>query len=120
MRRLLFLLLLSISFFSNAQLKEYVFTKITKEFRLASTRVNAIVKDHQGYYWIAYDNGLQRFDGKNWNYFTHDAGDSTSLPANNVSRLMVDRSNRLWINSGGWPCYYQPVFRNFKKVPVET
>lgn len=115
-----FLLFFLLSNVLHAQQKEYVFTKITKEFRLASTRVNAMVKDRQGYYWIAYDNGLQRFDGRNMMHFWHDDTDTTSLPDNNISRLLVDHNNRLWMNSGGWPCYYQPVHRDFKKASVET
>lgn len=120
MSRLFLLFFFFSSVLLHAQQKEYVFTKITKEFRLASTRVNSIVKDRQGYYWIAYDNGLQRFDGRNMMHFWHDASDTNSLPDNNISRLMVDHNNHLWMNSGGWPCYYQPVHRGFKKVPVET
>lgn len=120
MGRLLTLLLTLAPFVLHAQQKDYVFTKITKEFRLAGNKVNSIVKDRQGYYWIAYDNGLQRYDGRNMMHFWHDADDTTSLPDNNISRLMVDNKNRLWLNSGGWPCYYQPVHRNFKKVQAET
>lgn len=119
MRRLLLFLFTLTPSLLYAQQKEYVFTRITKEFRLASIKVNAIVKDRQGYFWIAYDNGLQRFDGRNMIHFWHDESDTSSLPDNNISRLMVDDKNRLWMNSGGWPCIYEPVHRNFIKIPVE-
>src|SRR4029077_16126150 len=85
---------------------EIVFTRMTKEDGLASSRINAIIKDHQGYYWISSANGLQRFDGKRMVNFQHDPNDSSSLPNNLVLQLQEDNKKRLWLNIAGNPYTY--------------
>jgi len=97
---------------------EIVFTRMTKEDGLASSRINAIIKDHQGYYWISSANGLQRFDGKRMINFQHDPNDSSSLPSNLVFQLMEDNKRRLWLNIAGNPYTYDAVRRTFNKIPV--
>jgi ligand-binding sensor domain-containing protein/two-component sensor histidine kinase len=103
-----------------AQTGEIVFTRATRETGLAATRIHSLIKDHQGYYWMASVNGLQRFDGNRMVNFNHQPGDSTSLPDNNVMFLMEDKQRRLWISAGGLPCIYDPLRRNFRKIPIET
>jgi len=102
-----------------AQQKEIVFTRTTTEKGLAANKLNAIIKDKQGYYWLSSANGLQRYDGHRMVNFRHNADDSTSLPDNFVDRMMEDNRQRLWINAGGIPCVYNPLRRNFKRIPVE-
>lgn len=102
-----------------AQPEEIVFTRATKENGLSATLINSFIKDHKGYYWLSSVNGLQRFDGNRMINFRHDINDSSSLPDNNVGCLMEDRQKRLWINAGGYPCIYNPLRRNFKRIPVE-
>jgi ligand-binding sensor domain-containing protein len=81
-----------------AQQKEFVFTKITKQSGLASSKVNSILKDHQGYYWIASDNGLQRYDGRNMLNFRNNPADTHSLPDNRVPTMMApQRQQALYI-----------------------
>lgn len=102
-----------------AQQGEIVFTRLTKENGLSATQIRSIIKDRQGYYWLSSVNGLQRYDGYWMINFNHDANDSTSLPDNNVGCLMEDNRQRLWLNAGGYPCVYNPVHRNFKKIQVD-
>src|SRR5205085_8335002 len=96
---------------------EIVFTRMTKDDGLASSRVNSILKDHQGYYWISSSNGLQRFDGKRMVTFQHDASDSSSLPDNLVRQLKEDHKKVLWLNIAGKPYTYDPLRRKFKRIP---
>ncbi|HET6996164.1 MAG TPA: two-component regulator propeller domain-containing protein [Chitinophagaceae bacterium] len=98
---------------------EIVFTRMTKENGLASSRVNSILKDHQGYYWISSSNGLQRFDGKRMVTFQHDPADSFSLPDNNVNQLKEDNQQRVWLNIAGNPYIYDRMHRRFKKIKIE-
>ncbi|HEY0677585.1 MAG TPA: two-component regulator propeller domain-containing protein [Chitinophagaceae bacterium] len=103
----------------TAQQTEFVFTRFTRQNGLASSRARSILQDHQGFYWISSNNGLQRFDGKKMVSFRHIDQDSTSLPDNEVGVLMEDGKNRLWLSSGGKPCLYDPLHRRFIKIPVD-
>jgi ligand-binding sensor domain-containing protein/two-component sensor histidine kinase len=119
MKKLLFILLMAPFVMAEGQEKEFVFTKITKQFGLASPKVNAIFKDHHGFYWIGTNKGLQRYDSRNMINFKHDPADSTSLPDNNVIGLFTDRQHRLWVNSGGIPCLYDPIHQRFKRISFD-
>lgn len=119
MKKLLPILFIFYHSILHAQQKEFVFTKIGKELGLASSKINSIVKDQQGYYWIASDYGLQRYDGHSMINFRHHPADSNSLPDNKVTSLLVDKKNRLWVISGEKPCLYEPLGRRFIQVPSE-
>jgi ligand-binding sensor domain-containing protein/two-component sensor histidine kinase len=113
-------ILLSTVFSSSfAQPGEIVFTRATKENGLSATRIHSFIKDQQGYYWLSSVNGLQRFDGNRMVSFRHEANNSASLPDNDVGCMMEDNQKRLWVNAGGYPCIYNPLSRDFKKVPVD-
>lgn len=44
--------------------------------------VNSIAQDKQGFMWFATQDGLNRYDGKNFRIYKHDPDDHTSLAAN--------------------------------------
>ena len=62
----LYLLLFLFPFRICAQQQSYVFQHITSKDGLAADKANCIFQDSRGFYWIGTDNGLQRFDGKNF------------------------------------------------------
>jgi ligand-binding sensor domain-containing protein/two-component sensor histidine kinase len=100
-----------------AQSGEIVFTHETKEEGLSSTRVNAILKDKKGFYWVSTVNGLQRLDGNRVVKFRHDPADSTSLPNNEMGFIiMEDNKGQIWFHTESGLCVYQPYHRNFKKI----
>jgi ligand-binding sensor domain-containing protein/two-component sensor histidine kinase len=111
----LFCILLEISSF--AQPGEIIFSHDTKENGLASSRVNAMLKDKKGFYWVSTVNGLQRLDGNRLVTFRHNPADSASLPNNEMGFvLMEDNKERLWLHTESGLCIYQPLKRNFKKI----
>jgi ligand-binding sensor domain-containing protein/two-component sensor histidine kinase len=102
---------------SIAQSSDIIFSHDTKENGLASSRVNAMLKDKKGFYWVSTANGLQRLDGNRLVTFRHDPADSTSLPNNELGFvLMEDNKNRLWVHTESGLCIYQPLKRDFKKI----
>lgn len=71
----------------------YHFTNYGVKDGLAQSNVSGIIQDSAGFYWLATDGGVSRFDGKNFiNYTTEDG-----LADNNVSAIFLDRSNRIWL-----------------------
>jgi ligand-binding sensor domain-containing protein/two-component sensor histidine kinase len=106
-----------------AQPGEIVFTRATTVHGLASSRINSTLQDDRGYFWFGTQNGLQRFDGKRFVTYKHDPNDTTSLDGNRVECLMQDNKKRLWMSAGegaqGYPCIFDPLQRNFKKIPVD-
>ena len=110
-------LLLLIEQLSGQQPKRYSFTHYGTSSGLAANEVWDVAQDDEGYMWIATTNGLQRFDGVRFITFRNRKNDPSSIPANFVSQLMIDKNKNLWIQAGG---LYVGIFdrRNFTFHPV--
>lgn len=71
---------------------------------LASETVYAVTQDHKGFLWIATDNGVNRFDGNNFEHFTVDDG----LGDNEIFQIFEDKYRRIWFLSfNGRLSYFQ-------------
>lgn len=82
---------------------------------LPSTLVYSVTQDHAGYLWIGTHAGLVRYDSRTFKVFRHDPSHPESLPANDVSALLVDREGRLWVGGEGTGLnLYQPEDGGFQ------
>lgn len=71
----------------------YHFTNFSVKDGLAQSNVSGIVQDSAGFFWLATDGGLSRFDGKNFiNYTTEDG-----LADNNISAIFISKDQLLWL-----------------------
>jgi len=79
---------------------------------LSQSNVSGIIQDQSGFYWIATEGGISRFDGKNFVNFTVADG----LADNNVSAIFQDKNNRIWIGhkNGALTVYDGKNFREIK------
>lgn len=68
-----------------------------QEAGLPQISVHDMARDHQGYWWIATENGLARFDGLHFETFRQ--ADTPALKSSWISRLHVDRTGRLWVGT---------------------
>ncbi len=106
---------------TRAQTGHINFTSLSTRDGLLSNSVNAITKDRYGLMWFATDDGLNKFDGTNFNVYRHRPGDTTSLRTNEVLALHEDRSGNLWIGtSGGGLSVYDRKKDHFLHYPVKT
>lgn len=71
---------------------------------LASSRVYHTFQDSKGYIWFATENGVNRFDGKEFDLYTTDDG----LADNEILKIAEDRKGRIWFLSlNGKLSYFQ-------------
>lgn len=63
---------------------------------LSHRQVNCLSWDRQGFLWIGTPNGLNRFDGIKFTWYTVE---KDSLPFNNVARIAQDGNGNLWLAS---------------------
>jgi ligand-binding sensor domain-containing protein/serine phosphatase RsbU (regulator of sigma subunit) len=71
----------------------YPFTNYGVQDGLAQSNVAAILQDGKGYFWMATESGVSRFDGKNFITYTTEDG----LANNNVSALLLDAKGNVWM-----------------------
>lgn len=82
--------------------QDYNYIHYTAKNGLASNTVYDVAQDDDGFLYFATDNGLSRFDGKEWKTFTVKDG----LPDNEVLSLYYDKQKRLWLFMFNKKCCY--------------
>lgn len=69
---------------------------------LLSNHVYSVTQDDNGFIWLATNNGVSRFDGKNFKNFSAVNG----LPDNDIVEIQADKQGRVWLScNNGTPCY---------------
>jgi ligand-binding sensor domain-containing protein/two-component sensor histidine kinase len=98
---------------NNLQAQSYSSVHYDTKDGLPSTTVYDISQDKNGFIWFATENGLCRFDGKNFKTFTTKDG----LPDNSVLKVHGDNSGRVYFTPFTHSLYYYEK-DNFYKVPI--
>ncbi|HEY3386772.1 MAG TPA: two-component regulator propeller domain-containing protein [Saprospiraceae bacterium] len=81
----------------KAQSSHEIFEHLTTDHGLSSNKVEGILQDRDGFYWVATQNGLNRFDGTNFKVYRNDPRDSTSLTHNYCTALVEGANGDIWV-----------------------
>ncbi len=87
---------------------------------LSDNQVTCIIKDHFGFIWVGTKDGLNRFDGRNFQIFQYRLN-SNSVCGNNISCLEITNDSLLWIGtaSNGF-CSYNYRTNQFKSYTSQN
>lgn len=66
---------------------------------LSQNSVNQILQDSRGYIWLATQDGLNRYNGYEFEIFRPDDEDSFSLADNFIIQMLEDDQYRLWLST---------------------
>ena len=77
------------------------FEHITLEQGLSQSNVFAILQDSDGLMWFATENGLNRYDGYDFEVFHRERGNAKALVSDYVYDIAEDGAGDLWIASNG-------------------
>lgn len=75
---------------------------ITRHFGnndLTSSLISGICQDQDGFIWIGTLNGLNKYDGWNFQHIYAQEGDTTSLLSNYIRALFPDSKGRFWVGT---------------------
>ncbi|AWB56793.1 hypothetical protein DBO93_03925 [Colwellia sp. Arc7-D] len=89
------------------------FERISIAEGLSQSHVYDIIQDKNGFIWIATQDGLNRYDGKNFVAYRHDSNKQNSIADNFIRKLFIDNQNTLWIGTNNGLSRYNEVFDNF-------
>ncbi|MDG1750108.1 MAG: two-component regulator propeller domain-containing protein, partial [Thalassotalea sp.] len=124
---LLFLLFIGFSFSSSATPATFderlKFKHLTAGDGLSQNNVFDIVQDNDGFIWIATENGLNKYDGKNIIHYKKNISDPNSIVNNFIRKLFIDDSGEIWIGTeGGLSKYNKKLdnFENFYSIESES
>ena len=102
-KNLLLLLLINTCLaFSQKSNKQFSFRSLTVDKGLSQNSVISISQDSLGYLWLATQDGLNKYDGKDFKIFNKQFEDITKPTFSKLGKTYIDREGVLWIitNSG--------------------
>jgi len=97
------------------QSTSYRFKHLTIDDGLSQNLVYSIVQDKRGFMWFGTNDGLNRYDGYEFEIYNHLPGDTTSLIDNEVWKVFLDSRGELWVGAGGLN-RYDPRKDRFERI----
>ncbi|MEM6344213.1 MAG: two-component regulator propeller domain-containing protein [Bacteroidota bacterium] len=112
------ILLLGASFtFGLIHAQEYRIKQYGLADGLSQTSVKCLLQDHKGLLWIGTEDGLNRFDGYDFEVYKQRDG-KVSLPSNWINFLFEDRQNHLWIATNAGLVRLNPRTEEWTLCPI--
>lgn len=93
-------LLLLLSLPGYPQQLNFRFTHLTTDHGLSQSNITSILQDRKGFLWFGTFNGLNRYNGYEFEIFNYAHHDSASISHNYISSLIEDRHGDLWVGTG--------------------
>ena len=87
---------------------------------LSSSTTCFVTQDYYGYIWVATQYGLNKFDGYRFNHFYTQVDLPSSLPGNDVTRILSDSRHRLWVGGAKGLCRYDHATNQFVRYPFPS
>ncbi len=111
------ILLLSISMqVFSMQAQQPAFYHLSTAEGLSDNNVSFVARDRNGILWIGTTEGLNSFDGNRiTTYYKHQYPE---LPDNNITRVLIDNENNVWVRTAGHYLTMLDEKRKFHKILV--
>lgn len=90
------------------------FRNLTVEDGLSQNSVLCIAQDDRGFMWLGTRNGLNRYDGYRFKYFTVNQKTAGAISDNNILSLFKDSKGILWVGTVHGLNKYDPQTETFK------
>lgn len=109
------LLVLSYAIDSIGNERDLNFMNLSNKDGLSSNVVSTMLKDSYGFMWFGTDDGLNKYNGKEFKVYRHSSNDPSSISANEIINLHEDKQGNLWIATGGGLVLYNRRMDSFEE-----
>lgn len=103
-----------------AEQRNIIFDRLGTEDGLSQGIVTAFAQDRRGFMWIGTQEGLNRFDGFQFQSFYHIADDRDSLSHDSIWALFFDSSDRFWVGTDAGLNLFDEISQSFKLVQLDA
>jgi two-component sensor histidine kinase/ligand-binding sensor domain-containing protein len=93
---------------------------ITIDDGLAQSTVRTILQDSRGFMWFGTEDGLNRYDGYNFQVYYYEQNDSNTLCDNWINSIFEDKSGVIWIGTNNGLNRYNFSKNNFDRFMKQT
>lgn len=103
-----------------AQRRIVRFEHLTTDAGLSQSTVQCLLKDSDGFMWFGTGDGLNRYDGYQYQIFKHYLSDSSSICSNSIRSAYEDSQGNLWFGTESGLCRYDKAngcFVNYVNDP---
>ncbi len=114
MKRIFFTLIFLQSIFAFAQNSQVKFTNYTIDDGLSLSSIYCILEDKQGFMWFGTEDGLNRFDGINFEIFRPNINEPSFISNKWIEGIFEDNSGFLWIFTQGGLNKFNPENKKFQ------
>ncbi|WP_158618028.1 sensor histidine kinase [Chitinophaga lutea] len=97
--------------------QSHIFSRLTAEDGLRSNYVHAVMQDKSGFMWVGSQGGLQRYDGRQFEYFPFPQ--FPGVARQGVQHIIETNGNTLWIAYNTCVVTYDYVREKAALVPVQ-
>ena len=86
---------------------------------LSNSHINQIYQDSKGYVWIATENGLNKFNGYDFEVYLSIPDDSTSIKSNYVTYVYEDSRGLFWVATSNGLLQYDRTGNTFSPWRID-
>ena len=104
---------------AQAQANKFSFEHLSVEDGLSQGAVFAIGQDDMGFIWLGTNDGLNRYDSKDFDVYRRIKNDSASLYSNNITCIFLDKQNGLWVGTAEGLNLYDRYHDRFIRIAVQ-
>ena len=113
----LFTAFLSTKVLCAQEFKQFSFRNLTVNDGLSQNSVVSITQDSIGYIWFATQDGLNKYDGRNFTYYDKQFQDITRATYSQLGQIYTDSFGDFWIYSlNGWLERYNYKTKQFEAL----
>jgi len=96
------------------------FSQLSSLDGLSNSNVFGITQDNQGFIWFATEDGLNRFDGKNFVTYRHNTNNKYSIADNMIRKIFIDSEQTLWVGTQNGLSRYNIELDNFDNFTTKA
>jgi len=95
------------------------FSQLSTLDGLSNSNVFGVTQDNQGFIWFATEDGLNRFDGKNFVTYRHNPNKEHSISDNLIRKIFIDSEQTLWVGTQNGLSRYNRELDNFDNFTTQ-